>query len=30
MAADGFHPGEAACAAWAAQVAAAVRQRAAA
>ncbi|MGS0892762.1 SGNH/GDSL hydrolase family protein [Burkholderia stagnalis] len=30
MAADGFHPGAAACAVWAAQVAAAVRQRAAA
>ncbi|WP_423758891.1 SGNH/GDSL hydrolase family protein [Burkholderia sp. NLJ2] len=30
MAADGFHPGEAACAVWAAQVAAAVRQRVAA
>lgn len=27
MAADGFHPGAAACAVWAAQVAAAVRQR---
>ncbi|VWC36186.1 lipase [Burkholderia seminalis] len=30
MAADGLHPGEAACAAWASQVATAVRQRAAA
>ncbi|MBN3742418.1 SGNH/GDSL hydrolase family protein, partial [Burkholderia sp. Tr-20355] len=30
MAADRFHPGEAACAAWASQVATAVRQRAAA